>query len=279
MTARRRAVNMIMRLTGTEIGKEKMNRVRDRSKGHQTGSTIDQDEVARFERIARTWWDPKGPMGTLHKFNPVRLQVIRDAAARHWARDVALGRPLEGLSVLDIGCGGGLLCEPLTRLGANVVGIDPAPTNIEVSRLHAAESGLAITYRQTTVEDVVASGEQFDIVLAMEVVEHVADVPAFVAACCSAVRPGGMLFMATLNRTLKAFALAIVGAEYVLSWLPKGTHQWDKFVTPRELEAAIARGGLTVTQRDGVVFNPFTHQWKRSRDLDVNYMLTAEKPL
>ena len=279
MTAQRRAVNMIMRLTGTEIGKEKMNRVRDRSKGHQTGSTIDQDEVARFERIARTWWDPKGPMGTLHKFNPVRLQVIRDAAARHWARDVALGRPLEGLSVLDIGCGGGLLCEPLTRLGANVVGIDPAPTNIEVSRLHAAESGLEITYRQTTVEDVVASGEQFDIVLAMEVVEHVADVPAFVAACCSAAKPGGMLFMATLNRTLKAFALAIVGAEYVLGWLPKGTHQWDKFVTPRELEAAIARGGLTVTQRDGVVFNPFTNQWKRSRDLDVNYMLAAEKPL
>jgi 2-polyprenyl-6-hydroxyphenyl methylase/3-demethylubiquinone-9 3-methyltransferase len=218
-------------------------------------------------------------MGTLHKFNPVRLQVIRDAAARHWARDVALGRPLEGLSVLDIGCGGGLLCEPLTRLGANVVGIDPAPTNIEVSRLHAAESGLAITYRQTTVEDVVASGERFDIVLAMEVVEHVADVPAFVAACCSAAKPGGMLFMATLNRTLKAFALAIVGAEYVLGWLPKGTHQWDKFVTPRELEAAIARGGLTVTQRDGVVFNPFTNQWKRSRDLDVNYMLAAEKPL
>ena len=279
MTAQRRAVNMIMRLTGTEIGKEKMNRVRDRSKGHQTGSTIDQGEVARFERIARTWWDPKGPMGTLHKFNPVRLQVIRDAAARHWARDVALGRPLEGLSVLDIGCGGGLLCEPLTRLGANVVGIDPAPTNIEVSRLHATESGLAITYRQTTVEDVVASGEQFDIVLAMEVVEHVADVPAFVAACCSAAKPGGMLFMATLNRTLKAFALAIVGAEYVLGWLPKGTHQWDKFVTPRELEAAIARGGLTVTQRDGVVFNPFTNQWKRSRDLDVNYMLAAEKPL
>ena len=279
MTAQRRAVNMIMRLTGTEIGKEKMNRVRDHSKGHQTGSTIDQDEVARFERIARTWWDPKGPMGTLHKFNPVRLQVIRDAAARHWARDVALGRPLEGLSVLDIGCGGGLLCEPLTRLGANVIGIDPAPTNIEVSRLHAAESGLAITDRQTTVEDVVAGGERFDIVLAMEVVEHVADVPAFVAACCSAAKPGGMLFMATLNRTLKAFALAIVGAEYVLGWLPKGTHQWDKFVTPRELEAAIARGGLTVTQRDGVVFNPFTNQWKRSRDLDVNYMLAAEKPL
>ena len=279
MTAQRRAVNKIMCLNGTEIGKEKMNRVRDRAKGHQAGSTIDQDEVARFERIARTWWDPKGPMGTLHKFNPVRLQVIRDAAARYWARDVALGRPLEGLSVLDIGCGGGLLCEPLTRLGANVVGIDPAPTNIEVSRLHAAESGLAITYRQTTVEDVVASGERFDIVLAMEVVEHVADVPAFVAACCSAVKPGGMLFMATLNRTLKAFALAIVGAEYVLGWLPKGTHQWDKFVTPRELEAAIARGGLTITQRDGVVFNPFTNQWKRSRDLDVNYMLAAEKPL
>lgn len=255
-----------------------MNRVHDRSKAHQAGSTIDQDEIARFERIARTWWDPKGPMGTLHKFNPVRLQVIRDAAARHWTRDVALGRPLDGLSVLDIGCGGGLLCEPLTRLGATVTGIDPAPTNIEVARLHAAESGLAIDYRQTTVEQIVAGGERFDLVLAMEVVEHVANVPAFVAACCAVVNPGGMLFMATLNRTLKAFALAIIGAEYVLGWLPKGTHQWDKFVTPRELEAAIARGGLTVTQRDGVVFNPFTNQWKRARDLDVNYMLAAGKP-
>ena len=240
-------------------------------------TSIDSDEVARFERIARTWWDQAGPMGVLHKFNPVRLQVIRDEAAAHFNRHIDHGRPLEGLTVLDIGCGGGLLCEPLTRLGAKVTGIDPAPTNIEVAKLHASQSGLAIDYRQTTVEALVAAGERFDIVLAMEVVEHVADVGAFVAACTAAVAPGGQLYMATLNRTLKAFALAIVGAEFVLGWLPKGTHQWDKFVTPRELESAIEKGGMIVGYRSGVVFHPLRNQWKLSRDMDVNYMLTATK--
>lgn len=243
------------------------------------GTTIDPAEVARFEKIARTWWDAKGPMKTLHKFNPVRLAYIRDQVADHWNRDTRDGNTLAGLSLVDVGCGGGLLCEPLARLGATVTGIDPAPTNVEVAKLHSAESGVPVTYRQATIEQLVAEGQSFDIVLAMEVVEHVADVEEFVRACTAAVKPGGLLFMATLNRTMKAFALAIVGAEYILGWLPKGTHQWDKFVTPRELEAAIARGGLTVTQRDGVVFNPFTNQWKRSRDLDVNYMLAAEKPL
>ena len=243
----------------------------------QFQGTVDKDEVARFERIAKTWWDAKGPMGVLHKFNPVRLQVIRDGAAEHFNRTIENGRPLEGLTLLDIGCGGGLLCEPLTRLGAKVTGIDPAPTNIEVAKLHAAQSGLDIDYRQTTVEALVAASERFDIVLAMEVVEHVADVGAFVSACTAAVKPGGQLHMATLNRTLKAFALAIVGAEFVLGWLPKGTHQWDKFVTPRELSDAIAKGGMEIDDQSGVVFNPFSNQWKLSRDMDVNYMQRAKK--
>ena len=241
------------------------------------GSTIDQDEVARFERIARTWWDEKGPMGVLHRFNPVRLQVIRGRTLKRFGRDGDDAKPLTGLPVVDIGCGGGLLCEPLTRLGAEVTGIDPAPTNIEVAKLHAAKSGLAIDYRQTTIEALVEEGHRFDIVLAMEVVEHVADVEAFVAACTAAVKPGGLLVIATLNRTLKAFALAIVGAEYVLRWLPRGTHQWEKFVTPAELTRAIERDGLTIDYQAGVVLNPLTNQWKLSRDMDVNYMMTATR--
>ena len=238
--------------------------------------TVDPAEVARFERIARTWWDPDGAMKTLHRFNPIRIGFVRDRAAGRWDRDVRGGRPLAGLTVLDVGCGGGLLCEPLARLGATVTGVDPAPTNIEVARLHAARSGLDIDYRQTQVEDLVAQGLRYDIVLAMEVVEHVADVDMFVSACCKAVKPGGQLYMATLNRTLRAFALAIVGAEYVLGWLPKGTHQWEKFVTPRELADAIADGGLSVVEEQGVVFNPLTSTWRASSDLSVNYMVLAE---
>jgi len=242
----------------------------------QHGGTVDAGEVARFERIARTWWDPEGAMKTLHRFNPVRLAYIRDAAAAHYGREPRGGKPLAGLSVLDVGCGGGLLCEPLTRLGATVTGIDPAPTNVEVARLHARQSGLAVTYRQATVEELVAEGARFDIVLAMEVVEHVADVSLFTAECCRAVAPGGLLVMATLNRTLRAFALAIVGAEYVLGWLPKGTHQWDKFVTPAELSAAIAGGGLAVTDEAGVVYNPLAGTWRLSDDMAVNYMVVAK---
>ena len=242
------------------------------------GGTVDAGEVARFERIARTWWDPEVAMKTLHRFNPVRLAYIRDAAAAHYGREPRGGKPLAGLSVLDVGCGGGLLCEPLTRLGATVTGIDPAPTNVEVARLHAGQSGLAVTYRQATVEELVAEGARFDIVLAMEVVEHVADVDLFTAECCRAVAPGGLLVMATLNRTLRAFALAIVGAEYVLGWLPKGTHQWDKFVTPAELEAAIADGGLAVTDEAGVVYNPLAGTWRLSDDMAVNYMVLAKAP-
>lgn len=242
------------------------------------GSTIDPAEVARFEGIAKTWWDPKGPMAVLHKFNPVRLAFIRDLACARFGRDPKTMRALEGLTLVDIGCGGGVLSEPLARLGAQVTGLDPAPTNVAVARAHAEASGLAVDYRQETIEALVAEGARFDIVLAMEVVEHVADVEAFVAACCAAAKPGGLLVMATLNRTLKSYALAIVGAEYVLRWLPRGTHDWEKFVTPDELGAAIERSGLELGETAGVTYNPLTDRWSASRDTDVNYMMVAYRP-
>jgi 2-polyprenyl-6-hydroxyphenyl methylase/3-demethylubiquinone-9 3-methyltransferase len=241
----------------------------------EDASTIDPAEVARFERVAETWWDSRGPMRALHKFNPVRLAYIRDEACRRFDRDPKGVRPLEGLSILDVGCGGGLLCEPLARLGALVTGLDPAAANIAVAKRHAAHSGIPVGYRSETVEAVVAGGERFDVVLAMEVVEHVTDVPAFVRACGAAVKPGGILVMATLNRTLRAFALAIVGAEYVLGWLPRGTHQWEKFVTPDELGMAVDAAGLSVVEVRGVVYNPLRDQWTLARDTSVNYMALA----
>jgi 2-polyprenyl-6-hydroxyphenyl methylase/3-demethylubiquinone-9 3-methyltransferase len=240
-------------------------------------STIDPAEVARFERLAETWWDPKGPMRPLHKFNPVRLAYIRDEACRRFDRDPKGAQPLDGLAVLDVGCGGGVLSEPLARLGARVTGLDPAPTNIAVAKRHAERSGIAVDYRSDTVEEVAAQGERFDVVLAMEVVEHVPDVQAFTKACAGAVKPGGILVMATINRTLRAFALAIVGAEYVLGWLPKGTHQWEKFVTPEELTRSIEGGGLTVSGLQGVVYNPLRDQWALARDTAVNYMVLAQR--
>ena len=240
-------------------------------------STVDPEEVARFDRVAEDWWDPNGPMRALHKLNPVRLAYIRDEACHRFGRDPRDPRCLAGLSVLDVGCGGGLLSEPLARLGATVTGLDPAPANIAVAKLHAERAGLAIDFRDETVEGVVARGDGFDLVLALEVVEHVADVGAFVAACCAAVKPGGLLVMATINRTLRAFALAIVGAEYVLGWLPRGTHQWDKFVTPDELTAAIEAGGLFVGGTQGVVYDPLNDRWVLARDTAVNYMAAAER--
>ena len=240
-------------------------------------ASVDPDEAAHFARLAREWWDPEGQFRTLHKFNPVRLRYIRDATAGHFGRDTRDPQPLAGLRLLDIGCGGGLLSEPLTRLGAAVTGVDPVRRNIEVARLHAAEQELAIDYRYTSAEALAEAGESFDVVLAMEVVEHVADLDLFVGACGRLVRPGGIVVVATLNRTLRAYALAIVGAEYVLGWLPRGTHDWQKFVTPDELRAALQRAGLTPKRTDGVVYNPLADEWRLSRDTGVNYMVVAEK--
>jgi 2-polyprenyl-6-hydroxyphenyl methylase/3-demethylubiquinone-9 3-methyltransferase len=241
-------------------------------------SSVDAAEVERFSRHAANWWDARGPMAALHKFNPVRLAYIRDQAAARFDRDPKKLDCLKGLRMLDIGCGGGILSEPLARLGAHMVGADPAAENIAAARAHAEEAGVAVDYRATTAEELAAAKERFDVVLAMEVVEHVTDVNAFVATCAAMVKPAGLLIAATLNRTLKSFALAIVGAEYVLRWVPRGTHQWDKFVTPVELEAAIEDSGLRVTGERGVIYNPFADRWQLSSDMDVNYMLVAQRP-
>jgi 2-polyprenyl-6-hydroxyphenyl methylase / 3-demethylubiquinone-9 3-methyltransferase len=241
-------------------------------------STVDAAEVARFSALASEWWDPRGKMAPLHKFNPVRLAYIRDQVTSHFGRDRKRLDSLKGLRILDIGCGGGVLSEPLARLGASVVGADPAMANVEAARRHAAQSNLIIDYRCTTAEALADAGERFDIVLAMEVVEHVADVSLFLRRCAEMVKPGGLMIVATLNRTLKSFALAIVGAEYILRWLPRGTHRWDKFVMPNELEGALERGGLQVTDREGMVYDLFADAWRLADDTEVNYLVTAEKP-
>jgi 2-polyprenyl-6-hydroxyphenyl methylase/3-demethylubiquinone-9 3-methyltransferase len=217
-------------------------------------------------------------MAVLHKFNPVRLAFIKEAACTHFGRDAKRLDALAGLRILDIGCGGGILSEPLARLGASVVGADPSAANIAAARLHAEEADVPVDYRETTAEALADAGERFDIVLAMEVVEHVADVTLFVKRCAEMVKPGGLIVVATLNRTLKSFALAIVGAEYVLGWLPRGTHQWDKFVTPNELEIALERSGLRVVDERGVIYNLLADRWQLSSDTDVNYMTVATHP-
>lgn len=241
-----------------------------------SASSINTAEVERFSRLASTWWDPRGPMAPLHKLNPIRLGYIRDKATAHFSRDPKKLDCLKGLRMLDIGCGAGILSEPLARLGAQMVGADPSEENIAVAAAHAEDNGVAVDYRVTTAEALAGAGEAFDVVLAMEVVEHVNDVGEFVATCASMVKPGGLMIAATLNRTLKSFALAIVGAEYVLRWLPRGTHRWDKFVTPKEFERAIESSGLAVTGERGVIYNPFADRWQLSSDMDVNYMLVAE---
>jgi 2-polyprenyl-6-hydroxyphenyl methylase/3-demethylubiquinone-9 3-methyltransferase len=241
-------------------------------------ATVDEREVARFAAMAAEWWDPRGRMGMLHKLNPTRLAYIRDTACRHFGRDPKARKCLQGLRVLDIGCGAGILCEPLCRLGAAVVGADPAEANIAAARVHAQTGGLTIDYRATAAEALAGAGETFDVVLAMEVVEHVADLAAFVRCCAGMVAPGGLMITATLNRTLKSFALAIVGAEYVLRWLPRGTHRWDKFVTPNELEAVLERSGLRMIDERGVVYNILLDGWQLADDMDVNYMVAAERP-
>jgi 2-polyprenyl-6-hydroxyphenyl methylase/3-demethylubiquinone-9 3-methyltransferase len=246
------------------------------SKPH--AASVDAAEVERFSRHATDWWNPRGPLAALHKLNPVRLAYIRNRTAARFGRDPKKLDCLAGLRMLDIGCGGGILSEPLARLGVEIVGADPAEDNIAAARAHAQDGGIAVDYRATTAEELAAQAERFDVVLAMEVVEHVTDVPLFVETCASMVKPGGLMIAATLNRTLKSFALAIVGAEYVLRWLPRGTHQWDKFVTPAELEMAVENSGLRVTGERGVIYNPFADRWQLSSDMDVNYMLVAERP-
>jgi 2-polyprenyl-6-hydroxyphenyl methylase/3-demethylubiquinone-9 3-methyltransferase len=239
--------------------------------------SLDPSEVAKFSAMAAEWWNPKGKFGVLHVFNPVRLQFIKEQVTARLARDPLEREPFEGLRFLDIGCGGGLLTEPMSRLGASITGVDPSERNIKTASVHAQEMGLDIDYRVGTAEDLAAAGEQFDVILNMEVIEHVADPVAFTRTCASMLKPGGLMFVATLNRTLKSFGLAIVGAEYVLGWLPKGTHQWEKFITPAELKGWLADNGLTVKEELGVTYSPFTRQWRVSRDMDVNYMLLAQK--
>ncbi|MDB5443416.1 MAG: ubiG [Phenylobacterium sp.] len=241
-------------------------------------SSIDPAEVERFSRIAAEWWDPKGKFAPLHKFNPVRLGFIRDQALHRFARDGAARRPFEGLRLLDIGCGGGLLSEPMTRLGFQVTGVDASERNIGTASAHAAAQGLAIDYRCATAEALLAAGEApFDLILNMEVIEHVADPGEYLRSCARLLAPGGLMIVATLNRTLKAFALAKVGAEYVLRWLPVGTHDWNRFLKPAEITGFLAGEPVRVDGPFGVVFEPLSGRWRQSHDADVNYMMTVAR--
>jgi 2-polyprenyl-6-hydroxyphenyl methylase/3-demethylubiquinone-9 3-methyltransferase len=239
-------------------------------------TTVDPAEVAKFEAMAAEWWNPDGKFKPLHMLNPCRLDYITRQIAAEFGRDLTGPHPFAGLRILDIGCGGGLLAEPMARLGAAVVGADAAERNIPVARLHAEQSGLVIDYRHTTAEALAAAGEVFDVVLNMEVVEHVSDPAAYLAACHDLLKPGGLMICSTLNRNAKSFAMAIVGAEYVMRWLPKGTHDWQKFITPDELYALIRGAGLDPVDRKGMVFNPLSWRWSLSdRDLSVNYVTAS----
>lgn len=244
-----------------------------------TRPSIDPSEVAKFTAMAAEWWDPKGKFRPLHKFNPVRLGFIRDTVELHFGLDPSAKRPFEGLRFLDIGCGGGLVSEPMTRLGATVTAVDASDANIKTAMTHAEQGGLNIDFRAGTVEELIEGGEApFDVVLNLEVVEHVADPAQFLKDCAGLVKPGGLMIVATLNRTAKAFALAIVGAEYVLGWLPRGTHEFEKFLRPGEIEAPLREAGLTVEAAQGVSFNPLSDQWRLSGDTKVNYMMVSHRP-
>lgn len=241
-------------------------------------TTVDPSEVAKFEAMAAEWWDPNGKFKPLHMLNPCRLDYIISQIAAEYDRDITQSKPFKGLRILDIGCGGGLLCEPMARLGATVVGVDAAERNIPVAQAHARQSGLDIEYRFGTAEAMAADGEQFDVVLNMEVVEHVADPLVYLTACQQLLKPNGLMVCSTINRNPKSFAVAIIGAEYVMRWLPKGTHEWSKFITPDELFNLISTAGLDPVDRKGFVFNPITWQWKLSdRDLSVNYVTASIK--
>jgi 2-polyprenyl-6-hydroxyphenyl methylase/3-demethylubiquinone-9 3-methyltransferase len=245
--------------------------------GPEAEGSVDAAEIARFEKLAETWWDPNGPMRPLHQMAPVRIGFVRDHAAEAFGREIARDKPFAGLSLLDIGCGGGLMAEPMARLGFAVTAIDAAGKNIAVARRHAEQMGLAIDYRAAPVEALAEAGEAFDVVLALEVVEHVADLDGFLAAAVATLKPGGLMVLSTLNRTAKAFALAIVGVEYVLGWLPRGTHDWRKFVQPAELSASLRHAGARVTELSGLTYSPLSGRWSLSRDLGVNYFAVARK--
>lgn len=245
----------------------------------ESHTTVDPSEVAKFEAMAAEWWDPKGKFKPLHMLNPCRLDYITRQIAAEFNRDLTAETPFKGLRMLDIGCGGGLLSEPIARLGATVVGADAAAGNIPVAQVHAQQSGLSIDYRHTTAEALADAGEQFDIVLNMEVVEHVADPLSYLTACQQLLKPGGLHLCSTINRNPKSFAVAILGAEYVMRWLPKGTHEWNKFITPDELFDLLTKSGVTPVDKKGFVFNPVTWQWSISdRDLSVNYVTASTKP-
>jgi 2-polyprenyl-6-hydroxyphenyl methylase/3-demethylubiquinone-9 3-methyltransferase len=245
------------------------------SNSPQPAPSVDPAEVEKFSRMAAEWWDPTGKFAPLHKFNPVRLQFIRETAVTHFGRSGL--RPFEGLNLLDIGCGGGLLSEPMARLGFSVLGADASEKNVKTAGAHAASSGVAVDYRVTTAESLAEAGLAFDVVLNMEVVEHVADLPGYLNACGRLVKPGGLMFVATLNKTLKSLALAKIGVEYVLRWLPPGTHDWNRFVEPERLTGLLKDAGLTVKETRGVSFNPLFWSWSLSSDTDVNYLVVAGK--
>ena len=241
-------------------------------------SSIDPDEVARFSALAAKWWDPRGEFAPLHRFNPTRLGFIRDQALTRFGKEQSARRPFEDLRLLDIGCGGGLLSEPMARLGFAVTGVDASERNVGTARAHAAGQGLDIDYRATTAEALLADGVQpFDVVLNMEVIEHVADPGAYLRDCARLLAPGGLMIVATLNRTAKAYALAVLGAEYVLRWLPTGTHDWKKFITPDEMRGFLAGEPVEVRGPFGVAYNPLTGRWSLGSDIDVNYMITVTR--
>jgi 2-polyprenyl-6-hydroxyphenyl methylase/3-demethylubiquinone-9 3-methyltransferase len=245
---------------------------------HSLASSVDPSEVARFSALAAEWWNPDGKFGVLHKFNPVRLEYIREQVTARLRIDPHQRQPFKGLRFLDIGCGGGLLSEPMARLGATVTSVDPSEKNIKTASVHAAEQGLEIDYRTSTAEDLAAAGEKFDVILNMEVIEHVTDPKAFTATCATMLKPGGIMFVATLNRTLKSFGLAIIGAEYLLGWIPKGTHQWEKFITPEELTSWLSASNCPALETVGVTYAPLSNTWRKAKDTDVNFMIVAQKP-
>ena len=245
----------------------------------QSTGTVDAAEIAKFEAMAAEWWDPNGKFKPLHMLQPCRLDYVIDQICAEYGRDPKGDRPFAGLRLLDIGCGGGLLCEPMARLGAEVVGADAAARNIPVARVHAEQSGLEIDYRHTTAEDMAAAGETFDVILNMEVVEHVSDPLAYLTACREMLKPGGLMVCSTINRNPKSYMMAIIGAEHVMRWLPKGTHEWNKFITPDELFALLTQAGLDPVDRKGFVFNPVAWSWRISdKDLSVNYVTSSLKP-